>query len=142
MSANDFVALMLRSPLHALLGSTMLITVCGRRSGKPNTTPVNYCRRGDTLWILSSRTRNWWRNIGPRSIVQLHLQGRDLAGTAELILDQAAVAALLGEYVGALPASARPLGVRVMDGVPNEQDMARLACERLFVKVRLSDDLR
>lgn len=57
MSANDFVSLVLRSRLHSLMGNTMLITVRGRKTGKPITTPVNYVRAGTALWILTSRDR-------------------------------------------------------------------------------------
>ncbi|MFH1186284.1 MAG: nitroreductase/quinone reductase family protein, partial [Chloroflexota bacterium] len=87
MKANDFVKLILRSPLHGLAGNTMLITISGRKSGKPITIPVNYCRNGNTLWVLSTRTRKWWRNITPGSRVQVHLHGRELVGTAEVLLD-------------------------------------------------------
>jgi len=92
MKANDFVKLILRSPLHGLVGNTMLITVAGRKSGKSITAPVNYCRNGNTLWVLSTRTRKWWRNITPGSRVQVRLHGRDLSGTAEVLLDESAVA--------------------------------------------------
>jgi deazaflavin-dependent oxidoreductase (nitroreductase family) len=137
MTPNDFVAWMLRSPFHALLGPTMLITVCGRRTGKPITTPVNYVRGGDALWILTSRDRQWWRNIIPGSRVQLHVRGRDLEGTAELVTDGSLVAAQLREYVLQLPAAGRALGMAIVDGVPGPQECERVASERLFVKIRL-----
>ena len=137
MKGNDFVAWMLRSPFHGLMANTMLITVRGRRSGNPITTPVNYFRRGDTLWVLTTRTRKWWRNIDSGSRVKLRLQGRDLGGTAELLTDETAVAAQIAEYVRELPLSARPLGVRLVNGDPTPQDTARLAGERLFVKICL-----
>jgi len=139
VKANDFVAFMLRSPLHGLLGNTMLITVSGRRSGKPITTPVNYARCGDTLGVVSSRTRQWWRNIAPGSGVKIHLDGRDIRGTAEVIADEAAVATQLGEYLRQLPAAAKPLGVRVIDGIPNRQDTARAARSRLLVRVEIDE---
>jgi deazaflavin-dependent oxidoreductase (nitroreductase family) len=137
MRANDFVAAILRSPFHALVGPTLLITVCGRRTGKPITTPVNYVRGANALWVLTSRDRQWWRNILPGSRVKLHVRGRDLEGTAELVTDESLVAAQLGEYVLQLPAAGRALGIPIVDGVPRPQDCERLAVERLFVKVRL-----
>jgi len=139
MKANDFVALVLRSPLHALAGNTMLITVSGRKSGRPITTPVNYCREGDVLWVLSSRTRNWWRNIKPGSRVKLRMNGRDISGIADVVQDDRAVVAQLGEYVRQMPAAAGPLGLKLTDGVPDPAGAARLARERLFVRVRTED---
>ncbi|MFH1185885.1 MAG: nitroreductase/quinone reductase family protein, partial [Chloroflexota bacterium] len=141
MKANDFVKLILRSPLHGLAGNTMLITISGRKSGKPITIPVKYCRNGNTLWILSTRTRKWWRNIPPGSRVQVHLHGRELVGTVKVLLDEAAVAAQLGEYVQQLPAAAGSLGLRSTNGVPHPDDVARLARERLFVRVCIEDSL-
>jgi len=132
---NDFVKIMLRSPLHALLGNTMLITVTGRKTGRKITTPVNYSRLGDTLWILSTRDRTWWRNIKPGAAVSLRLNGREVPGSAELVMDEAKVAAQVGQYVGQLPSSASPLGIRMKNGVPDAEDTARLARDRLFVKV-------
>jgi len=142
VKANDFVALVLQSPLHALVGDTMLITVFGRKTGKPITTPVNYYRSGGTLWVLSSRSRKWWRNIGAGSRVTLHLKGRDVSGTADLVLEEAAVAAQLAEYVRELPASAGPLGLHFANGIPDPADVARLARERLFIKVCIQEPVR
>ena len=58
MNGNSFIAWLLRSPLHGLLsGNTLLITVTGRKTGRPITTPVNYVRDGDRLWVISNRDR-------------------------------------------------------------------------------------
>ena len=135
MKANDLVALVLRSPLHGLMGNVLLITVTGRKSGRSITTPVNYSRTGDILWILTKRSRKWWRNISPGSRVMLHLGGRDLRGTAEAELDEPLVAAQLGEYVRQIPAAARALHLRIEDGRPDARDAMRLASERLFVRI-------
>jgi deazaflavin-dependent oxidoreductase (nitroreductase family) len=136
MRGNDFVSLVLRSPLHSLMGNTMLITVCGRKTGKPITTPVNYVRAGGALWVLTSRNRRWWRNIAPGSLVQLHVRGKNVEGTAELVTEPSAVASQLSEYVLRMPTAGRALGIRMVDGSPHPQDCERIAAERLFVKVR------
>jgi deazaflavin-dependent oxidoreductase (nitroreductase family) len=138
MNGNDFVALMLRSPLHRLMGPTVLITVTGRKSGRPITTPVNYVAEGSTLWILTSRSRKWWRNIGADSCVRVLRNGREQSGLAALVSDGPAVAARLADYVRRMPSSARPLGIKIENGCPNDIDVARAASERLFVKVCLA----
>ena len=48
--------------LERVLGDTRLITVTGRKTGRKYTTPVGYYQEGDTLWVISSRDRTWWRN--------------------------------------------------------------------------------
>lgn len=140
MQGNDFVKILLRSPLHGLFsGSLMLITVTGRRSGRAITTPVNYYSDGNTLWVISNRNRSWWRNVCGGAEVTLMLKGREVKARAESILDEQTVAKQIGEYVRHLPMSAKPLGVRLQDGVPDCEDTARLAKERLFVKLCLEN---
>ena len=139
MKANDFVRLMLRSPLQVFLGNTMLITVKGRKTGRQISLPVSYYQEGDTLWIISTRSRKWWRNVTPGSAVQLRLHGKDSQATAELVLDADAVAARVDAYVRHSPLSSRALGVRVENGVPNGADIQRVARERLFVAVCLQN---
>ena len=137
MNANDLVAVALRSPLHAIMGNTMLITVTGRKTGRKITLPVNYYSDGDALWILSSRDRSWWRNLRSGGEVGVHLNGRDLIGFGEVILDEKAVAARIVQYVLHIPVSARSIGLRIENGRPNSEDMARLSKEHLFVKICL-----
>lgn len=135
MKGNDFVSLMLQSPLQVFLGNTMLITVKGRKTGREISLPVNYYREGDTLWIISTRSRKWWRNIRTGSLVQLRLHGKDIPGTAELVLDTDAVAARALAHFRHSPPTSRALGVKVENGVPNAADIQRVARERLFVAV-------
>jgi len=123
------------------MGNTILITLKGRKSGKSITTPVNYCRSGETLRILSERSRNWWRNITPGSPVTVRLHGRDAVGTADLVLDEIEIAEHLRDYVQQLPVSARSLGIKLVHGIPDRQDMARVAPGRVFVKVCLQDSI-
>jgi deazaflavin-dependent oxidoreductase (nitroreductase family) len=115
----------------------MLITVRGRKSGKAITTPVNYYRDGNILWVISNRDRKWWRNVCSGADVILHLQGQDVEACAEAITDERTVSTQIGEYVRHLPMSAKPLGVRMQNNTANCEDSARLAKEKLFVKIQL-----
>ena len=135
MTGNDFVKFFLRTPLYVFMGDTMLITVTGRKTGKKYTTPVGFYRDGDSLWIISSRDRTWWRNLQGGAQVELRLRGRDVTGFAEAILGEEAVATQVVEYIRHISMSARSLGVRMENGRPNPEDAARLAKERLFVRV-------
>jgi deazaflavin-dependent oxidoreductase (nitroreductase family) len=137
MTGKDFVKFFLRTPLHVFMGNTMLITVTGRKTGVKYTTPVGFYRNGDCIWVISSRNRTWWRNVCDGAEVELHIRGKDVKGFAEAILDEERVAAQVVDYVRHIPMSARALGVHVENGEPNREDAARLARERLFVKIRL-----
>ena len=138
MNGNSFMIFMLRSPLHGVMsGSTMLVTVTGRKSGRQITTPVNYYQEGDTLWVISNRERTWWRNLKGGASLKLRLRGQELNGFGEVLLDEPAVAVQIGEYVRHLPISARSLGVQVQAGQPDPADLARLAQERVMIRIKL-----
>lgn len=137
MTGNDFVKFFLRTPLYVLIGNTMLITVTGCKTGVKYTTPVGFYRDGEFLWVISSRDRTWWRNLRGGAEVELHIRGKDMQAFAEAILDEEAVATQVMEYVRRIPMSAKSLGVRMENGEPHPEDAARLAKERLFVKIRL-----
>ena len=138
MTGNDFVKFFLRTPLYVFMGDTMLITVTGRKTGKKYTTPVGFYRDGDTLWLLSSRDRTWGRNVKDGAEVEMRIRGKDVTGHAEAVLDENAVTEQLGEYLKHVPMAAKPMGVRMENGEPHPEDAARLAKERLFVRVKPS----
>jgi hypothetical protein len=89
MKANDFVAFALKSPLHVMMGDTMLLTVTGRKTGRKISVPVSSYRDGNALWVISSRDRTWWRNLAQGGEVEVRLHGCDLKGYGEVILDWA-----------------------------------------------------
>jgi deazaflavin-dependent oxidoreductase (nitroreductase family) len=94
---------MLRSPFHGLISkSLLLVTVTGRKSGKPITLPVNYSRQGDTITIISRRDRTWWRNLCGDSTVTLRLRGKEVKARGSVIQDTPGVRDALAAYVETL----------------------------------------
>jgi deazaflavin-dependent oxidoreductase (nitroreductase family) len=138
MNGNDFVTFFLRTPLRVFLGNTMLITVTGCKTGRKYSTPVSFYGEGDTLWVISSRDRTWWRNLKNGAAVSLLLKGKVVHAFAEAELSEAEVEMRLMEYVQRQPLSARSLGIRIENKTPNRQDVERVAKERLFVRVKPS----
>ena len=138
MTGNDFVKFFLRTPLYVFMGNTMLITVTGRKTGVKYTTPVGFYRDGGFLWVITNRRRTWWRNVKDGAEVEMRIRGKDVTGFAEAILDEETVATQVMEYVRQSPMSAKALGVRMENGEPHPEDAARLAKERLFVKIKLN----
>jgi F420H(2)-dependent quinone reductase len=136
MNGNDFISWVLRSPLHGILSDgTILITVTGRRTGKKFTLPVGYYCEDGSLWILTSRDRTWWRNVEHGAEVSLLMKQKQLRAFAEADLDDASVEQQLYEYIRHVPHAAKPLGIRVENGNVNAEDIARVAKDRLFVKI-------
>lgn len=135
MTANDFVTLFLKTPLHVFLGNTMLITVTGCKTGRTYSTPVGFYRDGDCLWILTSRDRTWWRNVRQGAHVELLLRGKTVGAFAQAEMDEDAVQAHLLGYLRHTPMAAKAMGVRMEQKSPDLEDVKRAAKSRLFVKV-------
>jgi len=138
MDGNTFISWVLRSPFHGLLSNgTMLITVTGRKTGKKYTTPVGYYQQAGYLWILTSRDRQWWRNLKNGAEVSLLLKRKPVQGFAEAELEAQAVEARMFEYIKHVPMAAKPLGIRMENNTANAEDVARSARDRLFVKIKV-----
>lgn len=83
---NPLVTWLLRSPLHGVMsGSTVLVTISGRKSGQPYTLPISYHQAGDTLTLITRRDKTWWRNAQGGAPVRLRLRGREVAAHAEVV---------------------------------------------------------
>lgn len=140
MNGNDFMAWVLRSPFHGMLSNgMMLITVTGRKTGKTYTTPVGYYVEGESLWVITSRERKWWKNLQGGAQVKLLLKRKPAHGIADVELDETAVEARMYEYLHHVPQAAKPMKIRVADGKPNPADIASTAKDRLFVKIKLTE---
>jgi deazaflavin-dependent oxidoreductase (nitroreductase family) len=139
MNGNDFMAWVLRSPFHGVLSNgMMLITVTGRKTGKTYTTPVGYYEEGDYLWVITSRERTWWKNLQGGAKVDLLLKRKPITGVADTEVDEKSVAARMVEYLRHIPQAAKQMGIRMENGTPNAEDMARTAKDRLFIKIKLT----
>jgi deazaflavin-dependent oxidoreductase (nitroreductase family) len=136
MTGNGFVTFFLRTPLHVFLGNTMLITVTGRRTGKRYSTPVGFYKDGENLWVLTNRDRTWWRNVKSGADVSLLLKGKTVRALAEVELEKGSVEERMLEYIRRIPMAAKSLGIRVENKTPNLDDVARVAKDRLFVKIQ------
>jgi deazaflavin-dependent oxidoreductase (nitroreductase family) len=136
MTGNDFVTFFLRSPLHVFMGDTLLITVTGRKTGRSYSTPVGFYREGSCLWVMTRRDRAWWRNVQNGARVSLLLGGRTIRAFAETELDPKAVEERLIQYIHHVPMAARSLGMRTHRNAPDPEEIAQIAKDRLFVKIR------
>lgn len=137
MNGNGFISWLLRSPFHRMLSNgMMLITVTGRKTGKKYTTPVGFYREDSYLWVLTSRDRTWWKNLQGGAQVSLLLQRQPVGGFAEPQLESNTVELLMDQYIRHIPQAAKPMGIRVENGIPNHDDITRVAADRLFVRIK------
>ena len=138
MTGNDFMSWVLRSPFHGMLSNgMMLLTVTGRKTGKKYTTPVGYYREGDSLWVITSRDRTWWKNLRGGADVGLLLKRQHVNACAEPDLDEKSVEARMYEYLRHVPQAAKPMKIRLENGKPNPRDIADTAKDRLFIRIKI-----
>ncbi len=138
MNGNDFMAWILRSPLHGMFSkSMMLITITGRKTGKKFSIPVGYYEDGGYLWTVSSRDRTWWRNLQGGAELLLRLKGKDVRAFSDTDLNEESVCARLVDFLIHMPQAPRAFGVHMENKIPNAEDVARVGKTRLFVKTKL-----
>lgn len=142
--SNPLVVAALRSPLHGLLSSSlMLITYRGVKSGKSYTLPVQYARAGKEIAVVVGmpEQKTWWRNIGEDTPVELHLCGEKRTARATRIegaRDPEEAFRLASIYLGAFPGSAGLYGIRRNpDGPFDEGDLRRVSGELILLSIRL-----
>jgi deazaflavin-dependent oxidoreductase (nitroreductase family) len=98
---NFFVIALLRSPLHRLLSSSLLlISFRGRRSGRRFTIPVMYAERDGmlTVFVGHPERKTWWRNVRNGAEVDVRLRGERLRGQATVADDASPARAYLERY--------------------------------------------
>ncbi|MBI5824259.1 MAG: hypothetical protein HZB18_09550 [Chloroflexi bacterium] len=88
--------------------------------------------------MLTSRDRTWWKNLQGGASVDLLLKRRLVKGFAETELDENAVEQCMYEFLRHEPRAAKPMGIRVENENLNAKDVARVAKDRLFVKIKIS----
>ena len=140
--ANPLVSAVLRSPLHFLLSSQLLLlTLTGRNSGRRYTIPVGYQRHGDDLVVMVSEAKHkqWWRNYYEPGPVSVLWRGRERAGRAELVATGSDEFRAFAERTLRLPGMRRVFRVSDYDartGLRNDQ-LDFLGEEIAIVRIRL-----
>lgn len=135
---NSFMKFVLRSPVHAVASkSVLLITFTGRKSGRTYTTPVSYSQSGDLVTIFSHA--GWWKNLRSGAPVSVRIQGREIQGQAEAVVeDKKAIAARLAKHLRKVPGDARYYGVTFDEGgIPNAAEVEKAVETVVMIRVRL-----
>ncbi|MFT6327930.1 MAG: hypothetical protein ACJAYK_002934 [Crocinitomicaceae bacterium] len=139
---NPIVKMLLNSPLHFIMsGDIVLLKFTGRKSGRALSTPVSYRVVDGSVHCFTDYVNQWWRNLQDVESVELLLKGKSRIGRPIVISkDQVAIAQAFGDFLTALPRSARFSDVRLdKDKIPNQQDIERAAKALVFIEIKLSD---
>lgn len=124
---NAVVKLILLSPLHPLAsGSVLLLTFSGRKSGRPYTVPLGYMREERAIVCFTSgEWSTWWKNLRGGVPVTARVQGRKLAGEAEVFTGGDGVACRLHAFLQRFVGTAGRYGVGLNpDGLPEASGSA------------------
>ncbi len=137
---NPLMIWLLRSPLHRIASkNTLLVPFFGRKSGKKYTTPVNYVLDGNVIFIISLRSRAWWKNLRRGTPVSVHMKGKVMETYGEVIEDSEKVTEQLMGYLQKVPQYAKYFKVDLnRNGHPNPEDVAKAAQERVMILLRLN----
>lgn len=105
---NPIVKMLLRSPAHGILSSSiMIVTFTGRRSGREFSTPARYLRDGDRIRAFSTMDTQWWRNLRDGAVVRIRAAGQEAAYRTHVLENNPAVIReQLREYLGRHPEDA------------------------------------
>jgi deazaflavin-dependent oxidoreductase (nitroreductase family) len=136
---NPMMTWLLHSPFHGMVSKgVMLVTVTGRKSGKSISTPTNYLRDGNTLWVISWRDRTWWRNLRGGAKAWVLLAGKNVEGCGQVIEEEEAVARSLFDYYRKVPQYAKYVKISLdTAGQPVSADCERAAQKMVVVRIDL-----
>jgi len=137
---NPMMVWLLKSPLHGMISKgVMLVSVTGRKSGRMISTPTNYLRDGNTLWVMSWRDRKWWRNLRGGALVRVLLAGRSMQGRGQVIEEEKQVAQSLFDYYQKVPQLAKYVQINLDTAVlPISADCERAAQKMVTVRIDLN----
>lgn len=137
---NPMMVWLLKSPLHGMISKgVMLVSVTGRKSSRMISTPTNYLRDGNTLWVMSWRDRKWWRNLRGGASVRVLLAGRSLQGRGQVIEEEKQVAQSLFDYYQKVPQLAKYVQINLdTAGLPISADCERAAQKMVSVRIDLN----
>lgn len=137
---NSMMTWLLKSPLHGFVSKNVMLTsVTGRKSGKQISTPTNYLRDGNTLWVISWRDRTWWKNLRGGAKAQVLLAGKSLEGSGQVIEEEKAVSQSLFEYYNEVPQVAKYVQIGLdTAGIPISADCERAAKKMVVVRIDLA----
>jgi hypothetical protein len=136
---NWVPAALLRSPLHRLLSSKiLLLEFVGRRSGRRYATPLNNHHEGSV--VLLTTDSPWFKNFSPAGgNATVRLRGQTRQVRVELVTDPDVAAAGLITIVRAQPAYGRWTNVKIApNGEPDHDDArAEIAHGRVLLRLHL-----
>ena len=136
---NRIIVPLLKSPLHGIMSkNAMLITFCGRKSGKTYTIPVNYVAFERYVLSTSRKDRTWWCNLRDGQQVTLRVAGKKIQAKSLVLEDVDAVRDNLNAIVRKNSMYARFFNIGWDEkGKPQMSDISNAAKDMVVVRFNL-----
>ncbi len=136
---NPIMEWILKSPLHGVLSSSMMIiNYSGRKSGKAYHTPAGYREIDHTLLTISYKNRTWWRNLRGGAEVKIFLKGKLLEATSQAFEDDQAVINGLEQFIAGDPRAARMFKIEMgEDGQLDPESLKRAGRDKVIISTTL-----
>ena len=133
---NAIMRTLLRSPLHRVMSSSILVIhYQGRRSGRALATPVRYQRLDGRLRCTTATHTQWWRNVAENPGVSLLVAGS--TGDYQAVIhreDRENIEKMLCQFLAEFPQDAAYQNIRLnKDKSLNEQDLATALQDAIIV---------
>lgn len=141
MLRDRFVVWLLKSPLHGLISSAvMLVNYTGRRTGKVYAVPVNYVFTQEGLLVMSLKKRVWWRNLTDDTRFTVRLQGKSYSASAEVFETGDDLTERLTEYLQGSPRLVKYFNIESdEDDNLKTESVHEFATDRVVVRFRVQD---
>jgi hypothetical protein len=139
---NPTVALMLRSPWHGIVSSSIcLIEYKGVKTGQRRRVPARYLRDGNIVWCNTSAETGWWRNFRSPHPVTITLQRRSYRAISQAIwASPEEFGSVLTRFLDAFPADAGYHGItRDRDGNWNKDEYNAACDEGVAIRITLDN---
>jgi deazaflavin-dependent oxidoreductase (nitroreductase family) len=117
----------------------LLLSTKGRRTGKPQTTPLTYEERDGAILIASARggSADWLQNIQANPSVRVRVGKRSFEALAKPIVDPNQIADYLERQMARNPRLfGRILRMEGLPASPTRAELLRLAAKRPMVELR------
>jgi deazaflavin-dependent oxidoreductase (nitroreductase family) len=123
----------------------LLLTTTGRKSGKPQVTPLTYEERDGTIFIASARGRvaDWVRNIAADPHVSVRLGRRRFLALGEIVTEIRPMADYLQRQLERNPKLfGRIMRMEGLPEIPTRSHLESLAAKRTLVVLQPEENKR
>lgn len=135
---NPLIIILLHSPIHFILSKRiMVLTFYGHKSGKKYRTPLSYLKVEEDILCVTSLENVWWRNLVDESKVLVTIKGKTLEAAGLAVKDFDEVKNGLVNILNHNSIDSYFAKVRLIDGIPNMQDIEKAAPIHVLIKIKL-----